>query len=217
MKNVVIVGGGGHSRVICDILLQMSDIRIIGLLDPAAGKAPFDIPLLGDDSKLIDLYQAGIADSVFIALGDNALRKKLSCLAQTIGYSFVNAVSPWAVVSPHAILGNGIAIMPGGVINAGAQIGDGCIINTNASVDHDDRIGAWCHIAPGVTICGTATIGEMAFIGAGARVIDGIRIGRGAMIGAGAAVINDIPDHVLACGVPAVVKKHFGGSFNEQS
>ena len=51
-------------------------------------------------------------------------------------------------------------------------------------------------------------IGHDVFIGANVTVLDGVSIGNGAVIGAGAVVVKDIPDYVIAVGVPAKVIKY---------
>lgn len=208
MKKIVVIGSGGHSRSVCDILLQNTDNDIVGLIDTPKSNGFWGIDVIGDDSSLLDILRDGKATHAFVGLGDNHKRKKIFEYILKLGYKAVNAVSPYAVISPHAHLGNGIALMPGAVIGPNAIIGNGSIINTNASVDHDDRIGDFCHIAPGTAICGTVNIGNEAFIGAGARVIDAVSIGECSIIGAGAAVVSDIPSHCTAVGVPAKVIKY---------
>ncbi len=203
MKKIIVIGAGGHSRSVCDIILQEPDNTIIGLIDSPENKGFWGIDILGNDDVLPEILRKGYATYAFVAIGDNQKRHKISQQLEAIGYTFFNAISPSAFISPHAQLGEGIAVMPGATIGPNAKIGSGCIINTNASVDHDDQIGEYCHIAPGVTICGTVAIGDETFIGAGAKVIDGITIGSGNMIGAGAAVIKDLPNNCTAVGVPA--------------
>lgn len=204
--NVVVIGAGGHARSTCDVLLAAGEHRIVGLLDPYATEGFFSIPLLGGDDMMSSVIREGRAKGIFVALGDNGVRRRLTEQARTLGYEVVRAISPRAVVSPFASVGQGTAIMPGAIINACARVGEGCIINTNASVDHDDVIGDYCHIAPGVTLCGYVTVGGRSFIGAGARVIDRITIGEDVILGAGAVAVRDIPSCVTAIGVPARVK-----------
>ncbi len=206
---VIVLGGGGHSRSICDILLQNDHIEVVGILDGSITSGFMGIPLLGNDDSLPDILHKGIADHAFVAIGSNKIRKKIILKLREMGYGIVNAISPNAVISPYSTIGEGVAIMAGAVINAGAKIGDGVILNTNCSIDHDTVIGDFCHVAPGCAICGYVTIGESTFLGVGTSVIDSVKVGCHTMIGAGAAVIEDIPDFCTAVGVPAkVIKKH---------
>lgn len=210
-KKIVVCGAGGHARSVLDIALQDEHIEVVGCIDPIfpqITKMPLmqEIPVIGSDSELIEFFQKGLK-FIFIAIGDNNLRRKLYQNAVSIGFEPVNIISRYAVISPKAHLGKGICIMPGAVVNVNTVIGDNCIINTRCSLDHDCNIDAHCHIAPGVAVSGFVKIGEGSHIGTGASVIDRIRIGKGAYIGGGAAVVKDIGNDVLAYGVPAKVIK----------
>ena len=200
---VVILGGGGHARVVVDILEQNDEIEIAGFTDESARQLPGDYAYLGDDSILEDLWDSGI-HSAFVAIGDNERRRNCAALLHRMGFRLVNAISRHAIVSPRALLDRGIAIMPGAVINAGAWIGPGVIVNTRASVDHDCIIGDFAHVGPGVTLAGSVNVGRGAFLGTGSCAIPGIRIGCWTTIGAGAVVVRDLPDGVIAKGVPAI-------------
>lgn len=204
---IVVVGAGGHARSVCDVLLDEGRHEVLGLLDPRATQGFLGLPILGGDEQLEALLRAGQAQGVHVALGDNRVRMRILQKAVAMGYTAVNAISPHAVVSRFATLGQGVAAMPGAVVGVCAAVGDGCILNTNSSIDHDVRLGGYCHIAPGVAVSGGVTVGEGTFLGVGARVIDGIAIGAWTMVGGGAAVIRDLPDHCTAVGVPARVIK----------
>ena len=118
----------------------------------------------------------------------------------------VPASSTSAVISASATLGRGVAVMAGAVINAESQIGDLAIVNTGAVVDHDCRLGAACHLGPAAALAGGVSLGERAFLGVGARTIPGVTIGADSVVGAGGVVARDLPDGVLAIGVPAKIK-----------
>lgn len=206
---VVVVGGGGHARVVLDILTHDGRFEVAGFTSVTREEqtaAMFKCPYLGDDSELPALVKKGITNA-FVAIGDNACRK--ACFEQVgrLGFTLINAISRDARISDYAVIGTGVAVMPGAIINAGSRIGDGVIVNTNASVDHDCDVGDFAHIAPGCVLAGTVSVGAGVLLGAGCRVIPGIRIGAGTVIGAGAAVIRDIPGDSLAVGVPARLRK----------
>lgn len=207
LRRVILIGAGGHAKVIADILKKDRTMDIVGCTDNNPGSDLLGIPILGDDSILPELYDQGIRHA-FVAVGDNRLRSLLAQKVTRIGFELVNAMSPHAYVADSVELGNGIAVMAGAVIHAEARIGDCTIINTQASVDHECVIGEGCHIAPGSTLSGNVTVGSGTFLGTGTKVIDGIRIGAWSMIGAGSIVVRDLPDGCLAMGVPArVVRK----------
>jgi UDP-perosamine 4-acetyltransferase len=203
-RKVVIIGAGGHAKVIINMLRSDPSVEIAGCTDQQARGAVSDVQILGDDTILAELYLKGIHHA-FIAIGDNLLRQQLANKAVQMGFGFVNAISPFAYVADSVRLGSGIAVMAGSVIQADAQIGDHAIINTNASVDHDCKIGSFAHIAPGSTLSGKVVVGEGALIGTGVKVIDEIFIGKWSVMGAGAVVVEDIPARCLAVGVPARV------------
>ena len=207
---VVVLGGGGHARVVIDILEQAREFDIAGFVSP--DEQPDEIfghRRLGGDDALEAILGSGV-ECAFVAIGDN--RRRMDCIAtvKRRGFTLVNAVSPAAIVSRHAMLRAGIAVMPGAAVNAGSTIGDGAIVNTNATVDHDCDIGACAHVAPGSSLAGCVQLGEGVFLGTGTSVIPGIRIGAWTTVGAGAAVIADLPDRVVAAGVPATIRKSGG-------
>ena len=204
---IVVVGAGGHARSVCDILLSSGAFELVGLLDPGAGEGFFGIPVLGGDALLPELIRNDRELGAFVALGNNRLREEKTSELERLGYRIVNAVSPHAVISTHATLGRGIAIMPGAIVNACAEIGDGCILNTNCSVDHDTLVGAFSHIAPGATLCGRVTVGRRCFVGAGATVIDTLHLGDDLILGAGSTAIRSLPGGHTAVGVPARIIK----------
>jgi UDP-perosamine 4-acetyltransferase len=199
---VVIIGAGGHAKVVID-LLNSSGVPIFGLTDvDGSPRRILGAPVLGNDEILPSLFTQGVRHA-FVALGDNRLRLAMGTRVHALGFDLVNAISPRATISPSARLGRGVAIMAGAVINADAQIGDLAIINTGAGVDHDTFVGRGSHVGPGAAVAGGVHIGSGALLGVGSSVAPGCSIGEGATIGAGACVIDDIAPDLVAVGVPA--------------
>ncbi len=186
-----IYGASGHAKVVIDIL-EACGRHIDGLVD--------DNPDIHDLSGYPVGRESPQEAEIIVAIGNCATRRRVASRAGR--KAAPAAVHPSAVVSPRASVGDGTVVMPGAIIQADANIGRHCIINTKASVDHECVIGDYVHIAPGCTLSGDVKVGEGTWIGAGATVIQGISIGRDCYIGAGAVVVNDIPDGVLAYGVP---------------
>lgn len=209
LKKTIVVGAGGHSHSVCDLILAGADIELVGIVDGYVEKAFWGIPHLGGDDVLEKIYAERMAEYAFVAIGANDVREKYHIKLQNIGYKLINIISSSAAVSPRAKIGQGVCIMPGACVNANAVIGDGVILNTNCSVDHDTVVSDHVHIAPGSTLCGGVYIGNNCFVGAGSTIINGIKIGKNVMIGAGAAVIKDIPDNCTAVGVPARIIKTY--------
>lgn len=201
-KSVIVIGAGGHAKVVIEILWEMGyqiDFCVGGHDSP---DKCMDIPVLKGDEHLHRLRDDGYL-LLFPAVGENRLREKLANLALALGYELVNAISPSSRVSPSASIGKGIAIMSGVIVNAECEIKDLVILNTGASIDHDCYIGPSAHIAPQCALAGNVKIGQNTFLGIGTNVIPNIHIGDNTIIGAGGVVVFDIPSYVTAVGVPA--------------
>lgn len=197
MKKLIIIGAGGHGRVVSETA-KLNGYEVIDFLDDADNQATV--------GKVADFIKY-ICDFEFIvAIGNNKVRMKIQSDLKKSGANIVSLVHPNATVSESASIGKGTVVMAGAVINAGAVVGDGAIINTCASVDHDCRIGNFSHISVGARICGTVEIGDCTWIGAGATVINNINICGGSTVGAGAVVVKDINISGTYVGVPA--EKH---------
>jgi UDP-perosamine 4-acetyltransferase len=203
MEPILVIGGGGHAKVVLEIFEQAGLFEVIGCVTRGPSESRvLDVPVLGDDSSIPGLYSSGVRKA-FVAIGDNRARRVLSKLARTSGFELVNAISPHAIISRRAELCSGIVIMPGVVLNSCSRIGEGCIVNTGATVDHDCVIEDWVHLAPGTTVAGNVCVREGAFLGVGAKVIPKISIGAWTIVGAGSVVIRDLPSGVTAVGAPA--------------
>ncbi len=210
-RKLVIWGASGHARVVADIIRLREEYEIVGFLDdvnPDRRNAEFcGSRVLGGQEQLVHLRRQGI-DHIIFGFGDCNARLKLSKLVQELGFSLATAIHPRATVAADVTIGGGTVIVAGSVVNPGARIGENVIINTCASVDHDCVIEDGVHICPGVHLAAHVRVGQAAWIGIGATVKDRVHIGPGSLIGAGAVVLNDIPDGVVAYGVPArIVRK----------
>lgn len=203
MKKLVILGSGGHAKVVVDIVELAGEYDILGLLDDykPAGSAVCGYPVLGSLELLRDLS----ADAAVAAIGDNAVRERIVQRASAFapGLTFATVVHPRAVIARSAALGEGTVVMAGAVVNADTVIGRHCIINTNASVDHDVVLGEYVSVAPRAATGGGVRIGSHASIGIGATLIHGIAIGEHTVIGAGSTVVGSIESYSVAYGTPA--------------
>ena len=199
---ILIIGSGGHARIVADILLAMEGVEPLGFAsrDHAPGSVgPLGLPILGNDSA-VDAIEH---DGVVVAIGDNAVRKQVFDRLVADGEIVFSAVHPTAIIAPDVRMDTGCVICAGAIVNTGTSIGGNTILNTGCSVDHDCIIGQHVHIAPGVNLAGNVSLGEGVFVGIGSAVVPGISVGDWATLGAGAVVINDIAAHSVAVGVPA--------------
>jgi len=205
-KPVIIIGAGGHGKVVADALAAMGrDIR--GFLDADAarwGNTVNGIQVLGDDGMLDprDSEEVELANGVGSARSME-MRKAVFERSRAMGFRFVTVVHPSAVVSPSAQIREGAQIMAGAVVQPDAVIGEDTVLNNGAIVDHGCLIGAHCHVAPGCALSGNVTIGDASHIGVGATVKQGVRLGSGTLVGAGAVVILDHEGGTALTGVPA--------------
>lgn len=206
MKKLVLIGAGGHCKVIIDII--GSSYEIVGITDNDVvkhGKNFYGQNVIGNDDILRYIYQQDTKLALITvgSIGESKLRERLFDYAKDIGFDFPNILSKNVIVSPSIIMGIGNVLMDSAIIHADTAIGDNNIINTGAIIEHDCVIGSHVHVAPGARISGGVNIGDGSHIGIGATVIQGIRIGKNSVIGAGAVVIRDVEDNTTVVGVPA--------------
>lgn len=212
--NIVILGNGGHSKVIQDTISSYEDQRIVAILDDK-------YELMTRKNGIIYgplLYIQRIAKwdvKIVIAIGNNKIRKAFTKKLAISSHKYMTVIHPTAVVSPTAVLGSGTVVMPHALINAGSMIGNHCIVNTGAIVEHDNVIGNFAHISPNATLTGNVGIGEGVHVGASATIIPSVNVGHWSVIGAGSTVIEDIPAYRRAVGSPTrLLEDHEG---NEKS
>lgn len=204
----LILGGGGHARVLIDGLLALGGVELVGVLDSSQsleGGDVYGVPVLGGDD-LLPRCAGKLADHFLVGLGgvrDNGPRRRLFESALSHGLKPLTFVHPMAYCSPRAILGAGSQLLPLCVVNAGASLGVNVIVNSGAVVEHDCRVGDHVHLATGARLCSTVEVGDQAHIGAGAVVRQLVAIGAGAVVAAGAVVVMDVAPGALVQGVPA--------------
>ncbi|MBI4125583.1 MAG: acetyltransferase [Deltaproteobacteria bacterium] len=204
----VILGGGGHARVVVDCLKSLGAAHPCAVLDQDRslwGKEVLGVPIRGGLELLPKLKAEGATYFVPAVggVGDNNPRRRIFDAGLQHGLTALTLIHPSATVSPHAQIGQGTVIFAGAIINAGVIIGDNCIINTGAIIDHDCRIGDHVHIAPGAVLSGEVCVARSAHLGTGASVIQGIHIGEEAIVGAGGVVVRNISPRSVVKGVPA--------------
>ena len=200
----VILGAGGHAKVVIDLLKSLKTDCDIELLDDAVPKGTFisGIPVCGKISECTDY---STSNRFIIGIGNNHTRKIIS---EKYNLHYITLIHPSAVIGSGVKLGEGTVVMANAVINSDSFIGKHCIINTAASVDHECEIADYVHISPGVHLAGNVKIGEESWIGIGACVSNGLGIMKNSVVGAGTVVIRDIPDGCTAVGNPARIIKY---------
>jgi sugar O-acyltransferase (sialic acid O-acetyltransferase NeuD family) len=200
---VLVVGGGGHAKVVV-ATLQAAGFEVAAVLDDEPrrhGLTLLGVPIAGPIAAL-----AGRPERrAVLAVGDNRTRRRLAGeLAVAVeGLTWVSVAHPAAVVHESVRLGPGSVVFAGAVIQPDCEIGAHAVVNTGASVDHDSTLGDFTHVAPGARLAGGVSLGEGAFLGLGAVVLPGVAVGAWATVGAGAAVTADVAAETTVAGVPA--------------
>jgi UDP-perosamine 4-acetyltransferase len=204
----VILGGGGHARVLIDCLLETDVAEVVGLLDGdplQTGERILGVPVLGTDSMLSELRASGVVHFVVGVggIGDNRPRARLFDLGCASGLVPLTVRHPSAVVSAGSTIGAGCQLLACSVVNAGAWLGQNVIVNTGGIVEHDCRVAEHAHIATGARLAGSVSVGIGSHVGAGATVMQCRSIGAWSVVGAGAVVVRDVPAEAVVVGVPA--------------
>lgn len=203
MKNIIIIGAGGHASVIIDIIQGMIDngheIKIKGILDDRNDITSFMGYIILDEIKNATLYNDENTEYV-IAIGDNKIRKEIA--KELINLKYFTPIHTTTIIGSNVYIKSGTVVMAGSIINANTYIGKHVIINSGAIVEHDNIIGDFVHISPGTTLCGGVRVGQSTHIGANSTVIPCKKIGSNSVIGAGSTIINDIQSGVIAVGSP---------------
>lgn len=210
MKKIIIIGAGGNSKVIIDIIKERKrvfgeNLEILGLLDDDSKKDELlGYKVLGPIDKVLT-YELGEGIYFINGIGANNVRKKISQKYPKLSY--YTAIHPSAIIGSAVQIDEGSMLMAGAIINADSIIGKCAIINTGAIIEHDNLIGDFVHIASGTITGGNVKIGNCSMVGSGAKIIPGINIGDNCIVGAGSVVIADLPKNSTAVGVPARIVK----------
>lgn len=204
-RKVVILGAGGHAKVIADIIEKSNDI-LLGFLDDA--KLIDEVIIKEKQYKVIgrindcsNIQKENKDVEFIIGIGNNEIRKKISETHKELKY--YTAIHPSTQIALDVEIGEGTVLMPNTCVNTSAKIGKHCIVNTGSIVEHDNVIHDYVHISPNATLCGTVEIGELTHIGAGSTIRNNISICEKCVIGAGSVVVKNISERGTYMGVPA--------------
>ena len=210
MSSLLILGAGGHAKVLAETALASGQFSEVAFLDdrccgPDQLPSVLGFPVLGPLALALELIHREQFASASVALGNATLRLNWIEQLDAAGYALPALIHPTAWVSPSAQIASGSVVLAQAALQALASIGVGSILNTGCSIDHDAQLEGGVHICPGARLSGEVQVGARTWIGIGASVIQQVRIGADVTVGAGAAVVRDLPDGVTAVGVPARV------------
>ena len=210
MNSLLILGAGGHGKVVAETALMSDEFKNIAFLDDKYEEkdAVFscnEIQIIGKFNRAKDLLEKNIYNTAIVAIGDSSLRINLINKLKSYGFNIATIIHPSSWISPSCIIESGTVVFAQVAIQSNVKIGMGNIINTSSSIDHDSVLGDGVHICPGARIAGNVKIGSKSTIGIGSSIIQNISVGINVTIGAGAAVVKDLGDNLTAKGVPAKV------------
>lgn len=176
MKDIIVIGGGGHAKVVISIIKKLKAYNIIGYTDIVNRGNILGVCYIGTDEEVLSYSK-----QLSLALGIGQIRnlefrKKIVNKFIDRNHQFLTLISPHAIVNEEVLVGKGTVIMDGVVLQPGVKIGEYSIVNTGSRVDHDCEIGDFVHIAPGSTICGEVIVKNSTFIGAGSTIVNGVEI-----------------------------------------
>jgi len=196
MTGLLVVGGGGHAKVLIDIIKSDCKYEVAGYVDLIDRGKLLGCEYLGDDEHVLEAYAVrvphGAAALGIGIVGPSPRRIRIFERLRSLGYALPPIVSTYARIGIETAVGDGTLICHNAVLQVCARVGSGSILNTNCIVEHDCRVGNFVHVAPGAVLCGGVEIGDESVIGAGAIVLPGKRIAVGCMVGAGAVVTEDL-------------------------
>ncbi len=207
MKDILIIGSGGHARPVIATIQEMNQWNIVGVIDVNFNdqlEVVMTIPILGGMNKIYN-YDP-VKTDIAVASGDNLLRSNMQEMGNLNQYNFPNLVHPTAYVDKFATIGLGNFIGPFAFIGPMAKIGNGNLINTKASIDHEAVLGSFNQLAPSAVVCGRSKIGDKVLIGANATILDGLEVADGTIVGAGALITKSI--YIKGCtyvGIPGKI------------
>lgn len=157
MKTLLIIGAGGHGKVVAEIAMAVGYQKIAFLDD----NAPEAIGKIRDIEKWMD-YTEG-----FCGIGNNYVRKEINTKLMEAGYRIPVLIHPTAYISESAIIGAGTVVEPKAIINTNSVIGCGSIVSVGAIVDHNVNIGEYAHINTGSIVKAGGKIEEFEKLEAG--------------------------------------------------
>ncbi len=206
MKNILIYGASGHSKMIIDILHKNNNYKIIGFVDSykVINQTIYGYTILGNFDSLQQLIEKHKIESIVICIGENYSREKIynKIINVAPNIEFIPVVHPSAIIAENIVIPEGTVVMAGAIVNANAKIGKFCILNTRSSLGHDSVIQDFSSLASNVTIGGNVQIGHCSAICFSTTIIQNIIIGNHTVIGAASLVIKSIGDYKLAFGIP---------------
>jgi len=157
-EGIVIIGAGGHGKVIADAVIKAGKYDLKGFVD---AKLTVGTKVFGDYEIIASQENIGTlinnSTRFIIGIGNNEVRKKIQeQLSSSISWATV--VHPSAVISYNVIIGEGSVVLANSVINADSNIGIFTIVDSGTIVDHECMIGDFSHLSIGTLVGSNNTL-----------------------------------------------------------
>jgi UDP-perosamine 4-acetyltransferase len=204
--DIVVLGGGGHAKVLIAILKKLCTYNILGYTDPTRHDEILGIPYLGTDDALKAIRAERRSCAAAMGIGTvrpSSLRAERRQFLEALRFALPPIIAPTAIVNEEVEVGPATVIFDGVVVNSGTRIGRGVILNTNSTIEHDCTIEDDVHVAPSATLSGGVRVGARSVVGVGATVIQAVSICAECLVGAGATVTETIVQPGVYVGTPA--------------
>lgn len=181
MREILLIGGGGHCRACIDVIERESKYQIAGIIDDNLYdnqiQEVLGYPVLGKDKDLKLLRKQYQYALITIGQIKTPLpRLKLYQKLKNLAYTLPVIISPLAYLARNVHIEEGTIIMHHALINTSSKVGKMCIINTKALIEHDCIIENFCHISTGAILNGGCKVEEQTFIGSNMGIRHGISI-----------------------------------------
>lgn len=203
MKNLILVGGGGHCKSVIDVA-ESAGYTILGILDrpEEAGKNVLGYEVIGTDAEMAKFADQAEFVVTVGQIKSPDLRIKLHRMLADAGCRLATIIASTAHVSKYASVGEGTVVLHHAVVNADAKIGRGCIINTFANIEHDVIVGDYCHISTGAMINGGTRVGDGTFVGSQSVINQCVTVCERTVVASGSVVNKDINESGVYAGNP---------------
>ena len=144
--NLLILGAGGQGQVVRETAEAIGVFEKIAFLDDNR-TLPGVLDSLGNCQRYRSEYPMA-----FVAIGNNALRRKLIEHLQMVGFIVPILKHPTATISPAVEAGAGTIFEAKTIVNPAVKIGKGVILASASIVEHGAVIGDYSHIESGTII-----------------------------------------------------------------
>ncbi|KPH11463.1 acetyltransferase [Chryseobacterium sp. ERMR1:04] len=206
MKRIAIIGSGHLGQQILHHIHTDTDNKVVGFFDDfqEKGNKVKNLPILGNQKDILDIFQKDVFDEIVIAIGYRHLEFKRQVFEDFKNkipfYQFIHSTS---IVDPSAKIGQGTIIYPNCMIDQDVKIGDNVLLNISCSVAHDSSIGDHCFLSPSVSLAGFVNVSKLCVLGINSTVIDNINISERIQLGGGTVVIKNLDTSGLYVGNPS--------------